>query len=163
MNEPPNNIVRTLRGLMPVRPLTLSDAYAVAELQASKLIEILGVRQFQAVGLDWITRLPRVRVVARPRHEMPTMAGFTQWEDRRYLVCINRNNSTNRMRFTLAHEFKHVIDHATWKLIYARLGQGDSEKRDKQVEHVADHFAACLPAYAAQTGQTSLDGRYSGP
>src|SRR5690242_7485521 len=144
MNEPPNTIVRQLRTLMPMRPLTLSDAYAVAELQANKTVQLLGVHQFQAVELDWITRLPRVRVVPKARHEMPTLAGFTQWENGTYLIAICRNNSTGRRRFTLAHEFKHVIDMSNRKLIYARLGQGDTEKHDKQVETIANYFAACL-------------------
>jgi predicted transcriptional regulator len=144
MNEPPSNIVRQIRVLMPMRPFTLSDAYTIAELQANKTVSLLGVNQFQAVELDWITRLPRVRVIARPRHEMPTLAGFTQWENGTYLIAINRNNSVGRRRFTLAHEFKHVIDMSGRKLIYARLGQGDKEKQAKQIEAVASYFAACL-------------------
>src|SRR5580658_3610861 len=144
MNQPPNTIVKQLRALMPMRPLTLSDAYALAELQASKTVSLLGVQQFQAVELDWITRLPRVRVVPRPRHEMPNLSGFTQWENGAYLVVINGSDGRTRRRFTLAHEFKHVIDMASKKLIYAKLGQGDKEKHDKQIEVVANYFAACL-------------------
>ncbi len=144
MNQPPNTIVRQLRALMPMRPLSLSDAYALAELQASKTVALLGVQQFQAVELDWITRLPRLRVVPRPRHEMPNLSGFTQWENGAYLVVINRSDGRTRRRFTLAHEFKHVIDMASKKLIYARLGQGDKDKHDRQVETLANHFAACL-------------------
>ena len=74
MNAPPSDIVRRLRAQMPVRPLTLSDAYAVTELQANTTVDLLGVRQFQAVELDWIMKLPRIRVIAKPRHEMPTLA-----------------------------------------------------------------------------------------
>ncbi len=144
MKQPPTTIVRQLRALMPMRPLTLSDAYALAELQANKIISLLGVQQFQAVELDWITRLPRVRVVPRPRHEMPNLAGFTQWENGTYLVVINGSDGRTRRRFTLAHEFKHVTDMANTKLVYAHLGHGDVAKHDKQVETVANHFAACL-------------------
>jgi Zn-dependent peptidase ImmA (M78 family) len=129
---------------MPMRPLTLSDAYALAELQANKIISLLGVQQFQAIELDWITRLPRVRVVPRPRHEMPNLAGFTQWGNGTYLVVINGSDGRTRRRFTLAHEFKHVIDMASTKLVYAHLGHGDVAKHDKQVEAIANHFAACL-------------------
>lgn len=144
MNQPPSTIVRQLRALMPMRPLSLSDAYALAELQANKTVALLGVQQFQAVELDWITRLPRVRVMPRPRHEMPNLAGFTQWENGAYLVVINGSDGRTRRRFTLAHEFKHVIDMANKKLIYAHLGQGDRSKHDKQVETIANYFAACL-------------------
>ena len=144
MNQPPNTIVKQLRALMPMRPLSLSDAYALAELQANKIVAVLGVRQFQVVELDWITRLPRVRVVPRPRHEMPNLSGFTQWENGSYLVVINGSDGRTRRRFTLAHEFKHVIDMASKKLIYAHLGQGDRSKHDKQIETIANYFAACL-------------------
>jgi Zn-dependent peptidase ImmA (M78 family) len=140
----PSDIVRTLRSLMPMRPLTLSDAYAIAELQANTVVGLLGVKQLQAVDLAWIAGLPHVRLIARPRHEMPTLAGFTQWEDGLYLIVINRNNRVNRRRFTLAHELKHVIDHTNQKLIYARLGYGNIKKHDAAIEHLADYFAACL-------------------
>lgn len=144
MNIPTNNIIHNLRQLTPVRPLSLSDAYAIAELQASKLLELRGVRAPGAVDLLWIRDVPRVRIIPRPRHEMPTLAGFTQWEDGQYKIFVNKNAGLGRRRFTLAHEFGHVINWNAKKVIYANLGHGDSAKRDRQIEQVTDHFAACL-------------------
>src|SRR5260370_39485118 len=144
MTQPPITIVKQLRALMPMRPLTLSDAYALAELQANKTVALLGVRPLQAVDLGWITHLPRVRVVPRPRHEMPNLSGFTQWENGAYLVVINGSDGRNRRRFTLAHEFKHVIDMASRKLIYAQLGQGDKGEHDKHGDTRANQSAARL-------------------
>src|SRR6266568_6143276 len=137
MSTPPNTIIRTLRNVTPDRHLTLSEAYAIAELQANKLVAILNVQPLQAVDLTWITSVPRVRVTSRPRHEMPTLAGFTQWENGHYLVVINRSNNLGRRRFTLGHEFKHVIDHSMRKVIYKNLNQ-------ERVEKVANYFSACL-------------------
>src|SRR5689334_12695153 len=102
MNAPPNNVVPVLRQLTPVRPLTLSDAYAIAELHAAKLLELRGVRAPGPVDLLWIRDVPRVRVIPRPRHEMPTLAGFTQWEDGQYKIFVNKNAGLGRRRFTLA-------------------------------------------------------------
>ena len=46
-----------------------------------------------------------------------------------------------RQRFTLAHEYKHIIDHP-----FEAYGlQGVAEGRQRQtIVHVCDYFAACL-------------------
>ncbi len=75
---------------------------------------------------------------------MATLAGFTQWDKGIYLIAVCRNDSPGRRRFTLAHEFKHIIDMSNRKLIYAHLGYGDAKKRDKQVETVTNYFACLL-------------------
>jgi Zn-dependent peptidase ImmA (M78 family) len=144
MSTMPHDVIARLRQLTPVRPLTLSEAYALAELHANRLLELQGVRKPGPVDLLWIRDLPRVRIIPRPRHEMPTLAGFTQWEDGQYKIYINQNSNLGRRRFTLAHEFGHVITWNGRKVIYSRLGGGDSEKHDRQLEQVTDHFAACL-------------------
>lgn len=75
---------------------------------------------------------------------MPTLAGFTQWEDGQYKIFVNKNAGLGRRRFTLAHEFGHVINWNGKKVIYANLGHGDQAKHDRQIEQVTDHFAACF-------------------
>lgn len=139
-----NTIIQDVRRRTPARPLSVGDAYAIAELQASLVLERLGVRGPGATDLLWIARLPRVRVLARPRHEMPALAGFTQWDNGQYQIVINRNANLGRRRFTLAHEFGHVLNWNARKLLYANLGHGDPAKHDRQIEQVTDHFAACL-------------------
>jgi hypothetical protein len=148
MNKDPTtpintSTIRELRQLMPTRPVTLSEAYAIAEMQASKLLRLLNIRRVP-VDLGQITELPRLKVISQPRHAMPTLAGFTEWQDGQYLVVINRSNSLSRRRFTFGHEFKHVLDWTLRKTAYARLCDGDEKQRDKQIEHIADYFSACL-------------------
>ena len=133
MSTVSHDVIARLRLLTPVRPLTLSEAYALSELHANRLLELQGVRKPGPVDLLWIRDLPRVRIIPRPRHEMPTLAGFTQWEDGQYKIYINRNSNLGRRRFTLAHEFGHVITWNGRKVIYSRLGGGDSEKHDRQL------------------------------
>lgn len=88
------------------------------------------------VGL--IGELPRVRVRVEA-----TLAdsGLTHWNGGTWVIGINRNDSRTRRRFTLAHEFKHILDHPFIDTIYP-----DEHGRPaaKQAELMCDYFAACL-------------------
>ena len=62
-------------------------------------------------------------------------------EQRTLAVGINKDDAPARRRFTLAHEFKHVLDHTVIDRAYAdRKGATDQA----HVELVCDYFAACL-------------------
>jgi Zn-dependent peptidase ImmA (M78 family) len=137
------NVIGAVRAVMPARPLTLSEAFTVAELQATKLLDVLGIDQ-PSVPVGRLADLPKIDVRVQPRHRMPAMAGFSQWTDGRWLIVINKNCVPGRRRFTLAHEFKHVLDHNVARIVYAQLGRGDIAKHDQQVEWICQFFAACL-------------------
>jgi len=143
MNATTSTAIRTLRGIIPARPLTLSEAHVLAEQQATKLLQLLDITEVP-VDVARIGKLPKIIVRVQPRHRMPNLAGFTQWTNGRWLIIINRDNIGGRRRFTLAHEFKHVLDHTIGSVAYARLGNGDKKKHDRQVEQICDYFAACL-------------------
>ncbi len=49
-----------------------------------------------------------------------------------------------RRRFTLAHEWKHLLDYTTSNVLYRHLGHGNTQQRKHKVERIADHSAACL-------------------
>lgn len=142
MNER-NNILREVRALMPMRPLTLSEAFTVAELQATKLLQVLG-ETGPAVNVAKLADLPKVEVQTQPRHRMPTLAGFTQWVDGRWLIVVNRDSVPGRRRFTLAHEIKHVLDHPAINVAYKQLGHGDQQRHDQQIETICNYFSACF-------------------
>lgn len=141
MNTP--NILREVRALMPQRQLTLSEAFTIAEQQATKLLDLLGLTT-PAVEVARVADLPKIEVRLQPRHRMPTLAGFSQWVDGRWLIVINRDSVPGRRRFTLAHEIKHVIDHPSFRTSYKHLGRGDAQKHDQQVEMICNYFAACF-------------------
>jgi Zn-dependent peptidase ImmA (M78 family) len=143
MNDTPGHVIKTVREIMPKRPVTLTEAYAVAERQATKLLDLLDIHE-APVDVARLASLPRIDVQVEPRHRMPTLAGFSHWDRGRWLIVINRNNSPGRRRFTLAHEFKHVLDHANWQTTYANLGGGSLKLRSQRVEQLCDYFAACL-------------------
>jgi Zn-dependent peptidase ImmA (M78 family) len=128
---------------MPMRALSAGEAYAIAELQANKLIELLDLKA-PAVEIAKIADLPKIEVHMEPRHRMPTLAGFSQWSDGRWLIVVNRDSVPGRRRFTLAHEFKHILDHNAAKIAYRSLGYGDKRKHDQQIELICNYFAACV-------------------
>jgi Zn-dependent peptidase ImmA (M78 family) len=129
--------ITRLRDLMPLRPLTIIESLRIAELQATRLLELSGVTAPQ-VPETVITKLPRVQV---ERISPSPVAGATEWSHGRWLILLNGSDVTGRQRFSLAHEFKHVIDARFLKVVYPPRG-GLSSKQ--QAEPICDHFAACL-------------------
>jgi predicted transcriptional regulator len=144
MNEQKESTMRTLRGIMPARPVSLTEAYMLAERQATELLRLLDVHAVP-VPVVRLNELPRVEIQVEPRHRMLNKSGFShRWENGRWLIVVNKHDVPGRRRFTLAHEFKHVLDHSIVSVAYAQLGHGDASRQQRQVEHICDHFAACL-------------------
>ena len=137
MNSSPTAVLRHLRDLMPDRTLEVHEAKSVAERQALRLLQILG-QTTPAVDVSAISELPRIEVRVEAR--LP-ISGFSQWNRGRWLIGINKDDAPARRRFTLAHEFKHVLDHPFVDRAYAdRKGKAD----DVLAEQVCDYFAACF-------------------
>lgn len=132
------SLLARLRRLMPRRPLSFQDAKRVAELQASTLLRERAI-PIGRVSEQLIAELPRIDVQYRDR--LPG-SGFTTWERGAWRIGINRSEPAVRQRFTLAHELKHVLDASHEDAVYGHLPKGPS--RDRHVEAVCDHFAACL-------------------
>lgn len=140
---PPRDIVAQLRNPVPLRPLTMGDAYTIAERQATTALRLAGITS-PHVSLHWILNLPRTEVRLEPRHAMNRLSGSTTFRNGRYLIVVNKNDAHARRRFTLAHEWKHLLDHTISDVIYRHLGSGNAQQRERKVERIADHFAACL-------------------
>lgn len=133
----PSSVLRILRSLMPPRAVEIHEAEGIAERQALKLLSLLDQHQ-PAVNISAIAELPRVEVRVEPR--LP-ISGFSQWTRGRWLIGINQDDAPVRRRFTLAHEFKHVLDHPFIDRAYLDRKGRPSQDR---AESVCDHFAACL-------------------
>lgn len=86
-----------------------------------------------------ITEQPRIQV---ERLALPSgMAGFSQWAKGRWLIVLNASEPAVRQRFSMAHEYKHVLDSPFIGVLYpAQSGQS----ADERAEQICDHFAACL-------------------
>jgi Zn-dependent peptidase ImmA (M78 family) len=109
----------------------------IAERQALKLLALLDQHQ-PAVNVAGIAELPRIEV--RVEAKLP-VSGFSQWSRGRWLIGINKDDAPVRRRFTLAHEFKHVLDHPFIDTAYVDRKSRPSEAR---AEAICDYFSACL-------------------
>lgn len=125
------SILSILRSAAPRRRLNAREAQLIAELQANRLLELAGLPQ-TPIPNELITELPRITVRHDP--DLP-VSGLAHWAAGRWQLTINASEPWTRQRFSLAHEFKHVIDHRFVETMY--------ENR-QQAEMAADFFAACL-------------------
>ena len=130
------SVLATLRGLMPRRAIGLSEALRLAELQANRLLQLCQV-DTAPVPSEIISELPLVRVV---REWQLPVSGTSHWNGSTWIVTLNANEPWTRRRFTLMHEFKHIIDHGRPGLLY----HGDRRSAAAQAERVADYFAGCV-------------------
>ena len=130
-------IITNLRDLVPLRPLTQVESFRIAELQAHRLV-VLGKVAGPPVPDEVIAMLPRMQV---ERVALGDTAGATQWSHGRWLILLNSNEAATRQRFSLAHEFKHILDNPFISVLYPGLSGQSSAQR---AELICDHFAACL-------------------
>lgn len=131
------SVVADLRAVCPHRPLTFSEGLRVAELQANRLLEATEIRE-PAVPESIIAQLPRVtveRVAGMP------VSGSVRWSKGTWVIALNSFEPLVRRRFSLAHEFCHVLQAPFGDVLYPAW-RGLSG--DDRAEQVANHFAACL-------------------
>jgi hypothetical protein len=130
-------VIASVRDLVPLRPLSYGEHLRVAELQANRFLTLVGVQK-APIPERVITELPRVHV----EHLSPfPVSGATHWSSGQWLVALNGSEPRVRQRFSLAHEFKHILDHRFAELIYGSFPPAD---RDLLVEQICDYFAGCL-------------------
>ena len=130
-------IVTILRDGVPIRPLTYQEALRVAELQAMKFLVLNSITEppFPETAISGLPRVQVERIFPAPS------AGATQWSHGRWLIVINGADPRGRQRFSLGHEFKHILDNPFIDFLYPETGSMTSQER---AEQVCDYFAACL-------------------
>jgi Zn-dependent peptidase ImmA (M78 family) len=132
-----DRLIATLCDLVPLRPLAAVEAYRLAVLQADRLLKHLEVDE-PPVDLTSLTELSKVRV--RYVAHWPT-SGMTRWTHASWSVVINASEPRVRQRFSLAHEFKHILDDRFADIIYPK---GTTMGQTYQRELVCDYFGGCL-------------------
>ena len=125
------SVIAVLRSLVPIRLLSTDEAERLAERQADRLLHLAGISEPQ-VPTELIAELPRITVRLDP--QLP-VSGSAQWVSGRWLISLNAGEPWTRRRFSLMHEFKHVLDHPRVDDLYAG---------EAQAEHLADYFAASV-------------------
>ncbi len=128
----------TLRALVPRRTLTASESLTIAELQANRLLELFSISG-PRVPTELITELPRIEV--RLDLDLP-VSGSTHWKRGRWIITLNANEPGARRRFSLMHEFKHILDHTTKQYLYGDVA--NDHHVAQLAERSADQFAASL-------------------
>jgi Zn-dependent peptidase ImmA (M78 family) len=131
------SVLRELRDLTPLRAMGLAEGLMVAERQANRLLKISGIA-VPPVPDAVIVELPRIQV---ERIALGPVSGATEWSHGRWLILVNAAEPPGRQRFSLAHEFKHVLDHPFVQTLYPGVRDPIDPQR---AEQVCDYFAACL-------------------
>lgn len=126
--------LQQLRGLLPRRPLTDHEAHWIIERQANLLRRLHGLEDDPQLPRALIEDLPKLNVVADAN--LPS-SGASHWTGRHWQITINAAEPFTRQRFTLAHEFFHIICHPLVNDLYGN-------DNDERIEHHCDYFAACL-------------------
>jgi Zn-dependent peptidase ImmA (M78 family) len=126
-----------LRALVPQRQLTSYETLRIAELQANRLLHHFDI-ETPTVPEEIVSELPRIRVV---RERLLPVSGSAHWNGRYWIISINADDHPFRQRFSMMHEFKHVLDHTTRQFLYEDTPYRTAHE---QAERVADAFAAFL-------------------
>ena len=146
------SLLATLRALVPPRPLSYREAERIAELQASRFRELLGLIQAE-LPEEAISDLPRLHVTRE--YDLP-VSGLAQWSNGRWLVALNGNEPPARQHFSLAHELFHIINHTTGAQMHPDL---PSQPGTLRAERLADYFAGCLLMPKRHVKRLSGEGR----
>jgi len=154
--QPEGSVLARLRALIPRRPLSLDEALQLAELQASRLLELTGGPVIP-VATRIISEQPRIRVEHDPELPAHAASGCSDWDSRhrRWVISLNPNEPRRRQRFTVLHEYKHIIDHSSPGI---RISQAVSRLPRAAEEIVADYFAGCALIPKRQLAAAYYDG-----
>jgi hypothetical protein len=130
-------VIASLRDFVPLRPLTRPEAFRIAELQALRFLQAVHIGE-PHVPERVITELPKVHV---ERFSPLPVSGATEWAHGRWLILLNGAEPSVRQRFSLAHEFKHILDHRFIAVLYQAIPTRD---RAAFIEQLCDYFAGSL-------------------
>lgn len=131
------SVLATLRQLVPHRQLSFEEVKRITELQAYRLRQLFEI-DGPAFPHEIIMELPRIQVDFDI--DLP-VSGSSHWNGSQWVIVLNSLEGPLRQRFSLAHEFKHVMDHSVRHFMYHDF---DEEGHSKQAEQIADYFAGCL-------------------
>jgi Zn-dependent peptidase ImmA (M78 family) len=133
----PVRLLERLRDLVPRRGLSPAEARHIAERQAAILLAHHDV-EHPAVPGSIVSELPFVSVTRRPG--FPTSGMATQTASG-WVIVLRAEEAKTRQRFSLIHEFKHVLDDPFIEWLYPTRNGYSPEER---AENICDYFAACV-------------------
>jgi hypothetical protein len=141
-----NQLISDLRALPPKRPLTYGESLYILGAQAARVRAWAAAwanREEPALNLIWLLRQRAVPAHLVPSYRLGEQSGLTT--DRisgRLEMYVNQSEPRVRQRFSLLHEFKHVLDFTDADVLHAKLGQGNPQRQGRQIELLCNEFAA---------------------
>lgn len=131
------SVLANLRAVIPNRTsINFHDALSVAELHANRLLELHDITD-GPIPRELITELPRLKI----EYVDAPISGASFWNGYAWVIQLNKRESWTRQRFTLAHEYKHIIDHGSAQRLYTAT---TTTPAADVAEQAADYFAGCL-------------------
>jgi hypothetical protein len=141
------HVLQSLRSLIPERVVTFTEALRIAEIQADRLLQLMDATAASAPTPNQdIAELPHIHV--EYVNDLPSF-GLSFWDGQQWIVQLSTKQTPARQRFTLIHQYKHIIDHGAAEWLYSGDGQHGT---DAQAELAADHFASCALENASGKG-----------
>jgi hypothetical protein len=146
MNKPTKRAVQemiaSLRAVPAKRGFTYGESVQIARVQASKFRTWTGAHEPE-INLLWLVNQRAVPVNFAPSYLLSEQSGLTTNHITGKLeIFINDSEPQVRQRFSLLHEFKHVLDWPDADHLHSKLGSGDEELKGKMIEWIANEFAA---------------------
>jgi len=140
LNQLGGNVLASLRALVPNRFLTLDEALYLAQRQANRLLELSG-GAVVPVPSSIVTDQPRITVEHDSRLIALALSGCSDWDIRRrtWVISLNPVEPRRRRRFTMLHEYKHIIDYPSPGIRPSRYAY-----QRPAAEIVTDYFAGCV-------------------
>ncbi len=140
VNQLGGSVLASLRALAPTHPMTLDEALRLAERQATLLLDLSGGATVP-VPSNIVTGQPRITVEHDPNLPAHAASGCSDWDSRRrtWVISLNPTEPRRRRRFTVLHEYKHIIDHPAPGIRPSRYPY-----QRPAAEIVADYFAGCV-------------------
>jgi Zn-dependent peptidase ImmA (M78 family) len=132
-----SGLLARLRELVPLRGLSPAEARQIAERQAATLLASADITG-PPVPDHLVTDLPFVSVTRRPGFPTSGLATLTRAG---WVIVLRAEEAQARQRFSLIHEFKHILDDPFIEWLYPTRGGFSPEDR---AERICDYFAACV-------------------
>ena len=135
---PKESVIDQVRELLPRRPLTPTELRVIIERQALRLLELLEIAG-PPVPLEEIA-IAEPDVIIR-REDNMNSSGRTEYRHGLWVISVAAEEPPVRQRFTLAHEYAHVVFHPLVDIVLDALPDMPTEAR---LEQACEFFAACL-------------------
>lgn len=134
---PGRDVIAELRAMQPRRRMSWPEARSIVERQAATLLDLMHITE-PPVPQSVIVSVPGIEVDWR--EDWPKSATTFVFGSYARIV-VRSTDSHERQRFSLAHEFAHVLTDPSVKTLHGHLGPDQRHEREEQL---ANYFAACL-------------------